>query len=90
MFTEDKHENNHEIHEETVNEFNSACPNHGQRGKIKLNFYFHTSLWCLKSFYEVLKGLHKTFWGTRKKCENKNLTLFLSQFNFQKLGDGKA
>ena len=20
--------------------------------KIKLNFYFHTSLWCLKSFYE--------------------------------------
>ena len=20
------------------------------------------------------KGLHKTFWGTTKKCENKNLT----------------
>ena len=20
--------------------------------KIKLNFYFHTSLWCLKRFYE--------------------------------------
>ena len=29
--------------------------------KIKLNFYFHTSLWCLKRFYEGLKGLHKTF-----------------------------
>ena len=29
--------------------------------KIKLNFYFHTSLWCLKWFYEGLKGLHKTF-----------------------------
>ena len=42
--------------------------------KIKLNFYFHTSLWCLKSFYEGLKGLHKTFWDTTKKCENKNLT----------------
>ena len=38
--------------------------NPGRRGKIKLNFYFHTSLWCLKKFYEGLKGLkglHKTF-----------------------------
>ena len=42
--------------------------------KIKLNFYFHTSFWCLKKFYEGLKGLHKTFRGTTKKCENKNLT----------------
>ena len=25
--------------------------------KIKLNFYFHTSLWCLKRFYEGLKAL---------------------------------
>ena len=24
--------------------------------KNKLNFYFHTSLWCLKRFYEGLKG----------------------------------
>ena len=32
--------------------------------KIKLNFYFHTSLWYL----------HKTFWGTTNKCEKKNLT----------------
>ena len=23
--------------------------------KINLNFYFHTSLWCLKRFYEGLK-----------------------------------
>ena len=29
--------------------------------KIKLNLYFHTSLWCLKKFYKGLKGLHKTF-----------------------------
>ena len=34
----------------------------------------HTSLWCLKKFQEGLKGFHKTFWGTTKKCENKNLT----------------
>ena len=30
--------------------------------KIKLNFYFHTPLlWCLKRFYQGLKGLYKTF-----------------------------
>ena len=41
--------------------FNPSCPNPGRREKIKLNFYFHTSLRCLKRFYEGLKGLHKTF-----------------------------
>ena len=35
--------------------------------KIKLNFYFHTSLRCLK-----------TFWGTTKKCEKKKFNLFFS------------
>ena len=49
-------------------------PNPGRREKIKLNFYFHISLWCLKRFYKGLKGLHKTFWGITKTCENKNLT----------------
>ena len=41
--------------------------------KIKINsiFHFQTSLWCLKRFYEGFKGLHKTFWGNTKKCENK-------------------
>ena len=29
--------------------------------KINLDFYFHTSFWCFKRFYEGLKGLHKTF-----------------------------
>ena len=38
--------------------------------RIDLNFYFHTPLWCLRRFYE---GLYKTFWGTTKKCENRNL-----------------
>ena len=27
--------------------------------KINLNFYFHTSLWCLKRFYEGLLRHHK-------------------------------
>ena len=44
----------------------------------KLNFYFDTSLWCLKRFYEGIQGLHKTFWGTTKKCENNNLIQFFS------------
>ena len=42
--------------------------------KINLNFYFHTSLQCLKRFYEGLTGLRKTFSGTTKKCENKTLS----------------
>ena len=61
----------------SVNIFNPSRP--GQREKIKLNFYFQTALWCLKRFYEGLKGLHKTFRGTKKKSENKNLTyIFIS------------
>ena len=54
--------------------FNPSCPNPRRREKINLNFCFHTSLSCLKRFYEGLRGLHKTFWGTTKKCENKNLS----------------
>ena len=38
-----------------------SCPDHGRREKINLNLYFHTSLWCLKKFYEGLKGFHKIF-----------------------------
>ena len=33
---------------------NPSRPNPGRREKIKSNFYFHTSLWCLKRFYEGL------------------------------------
>ena len=61
-------------------QINPSRPNPGQREKIKLNFYFHTFSWCLKKFYEGLNGLHKTFWGTTKKCESK----FFFQHNFQK------
>ena len=62
---------------------NSSRPNLGRIEKTKLNFYFHTSLWCLKRFYEGLKGIHKTFCGTTKKCQNKNLNYFFFQYNFQ-------
>ena len=53
--------------------------------KINLNFYFHTSLWCLKRFYEDLKGLQKTFRGTKKKCQNKNLIFSLRPGSGQKV-----
>ena len=49
-----------------------------------LNFSFHTSLWCFKRFYEGLWGLHKTFWRTTKKCENKNVSKFLFYYSFLK------
>ena len=52
-------------------EITPSRPNTGRREKINLNVYFHTSLWCLKRFYEGLKGLYQTFWCTTKKCENK-------------------
>ena len=45
--------------------------------RINLDFYFYISLCCLKIFYEVLKSLHKIFWGTKKKCEYKNSFLFV-------------
>ena len=40
---------------------NLSRPNPGRREKIKLNLYFHTSLRCLKRFYEGLnQALKKT------------------------------
>ena len=47
--------------------------------KINLNFYSSNFLWCFKRFYEDLKGLHKTFRVTTKKCENKNFKLNFSR-----------
>ena len=41
--------------------FTSFRPNPRRREKIKFNVYFHTSLWCVKRFYEGLEGRHKTF-----------------------------
>ena len=55
-------------------------PNPERREKNKLNLYFHTSLWCLRRFYEGLKGLDKSFWDTTKNCENKKFNLiFISR-----------
>ena len=58
--------------------------------KKKLHFYFHTSLWCLRRFYEGLKDLHKTFWGTTKKCENKNVSYIYFNKTFWNAQDWKG
>ena len=51
-----------------VNKLNPSRPMFSENRikiKINLNFYFQTSLWCLKRFYEGL---------TTKKSENKTLS----------------
>ena len=53
-------------------------PNPGRREKSKLNFYFHTSLWCLKRFYEGLKGLHKPFEAPQRIVRVKIYFNFIS------------
>ena len=40
---------------------NTSRPYLGRREEIDLNFYIHTSLWCLKRSYKDLKGLHEAF-----------------------------
>ena len=39
----------------------------------KINFCFRNSWWCLKMFMKAFKT-YKTFWGTTKEGENKNLS----------------
>ena len=63
------------------NLFNPSRPNLGRREKFKLNFFFTLLCGASKGFMKAF--LHKTFRGTTKKYENKNLTLFLFQYNFQ-------
>ena len=39
----------------SLNYLNPSRRDPGRREKIKLNFYFYTSLWCLKKFYKGLQ-----------------------------------
>ena len=49
--------------------FNPSRHDPGEREKINLNFYFQTSLYCIKRFYAGLKGrnfyFNATFWNAR-------------------------
>ena len=51
--------------------------------------YFLTSLRCLKSFHEDLKGLHKTYCGATKKCEIEVSVYFIATFSNART-DGKG
>ena len=44
---------------------NPSRPNPGRREKVKLNFDFYTSLWCLKRFYEGFMRHHKEVWKSK-------------------------
>ena len=55
-----------------LGEPNPFRPNHGQSDKNNLSFYFHTSLWCFKKFYQG-----QTFSGTTKKCEKNKVNFYL-------------
>ena len=59
---------------------NLSRPDPGQVEKINTNFYFHTSLWCLKRFDEGRKDLdfHKTFRGTKKKVWKQKFKLIFT------------
>ena len=53
-------------------ELNPQRPNPGQGEKIKLNFYFHTSLCCLKKgFMKALKAFIKHFETPQKSVKIK-------------------
>ena len=73
-----------------IENVNPSHPNSEQREKDNFKFHFHLTLWCLKRFCEDLKGLHKNFWGTTKKCENKDLKLLfilIKLFEMQSVGE---
>ena len=46
--------------------------------KIYLSFNFHTSLWCLKKFFEDFYGLHKLYF--RVWLQNKGKFLVWSEY----------
>ena len=66
----------------------NSRPGPGRREKMSLTFYFYTSLWCLKRFYEGFKGFKKTFWGTTKKVKKKRLNFYFNT-TFRKHGTGR-
>ena len=75
--------------------YNPSCPIPGRRGKIKLNFYFQFSLWCLKRFYEGLKGFMKALkafikplGGTQRSGKIKSDFYFNT--TFRNAQDGKG
>ena len=70
--------------------FDPSHPNPGRRKKIKLNFYFHFSLWCLKKFYEGLKAFLKPFEAPQRSVKIKFDLIFNSITTFRNAWDEKG
>ena len=69
---------------------NPSRPSPGRREKIKLNFYFRTSLWCLIRFYEDLKGLIKPFEAPQRSVKAKFNSIFISVQLSEMQGTGRV
>ena len=54
---------------------NPSRPDPGRREKINLNFYFHTSLWCLK------KAFVRPFEVPQRSVKIINLILILKKLS---------
>ena len=59
---------------------NPSHPNPGQTKKINSNFHLHTSLWCLKRFYE---GLNHLTHSAREYFEKLALQIGITTPNFK-------
>ena len=53
--------------------------------KIKLNLYFHTSLWCLKRFYDDLQACNFIKKRHQHKCFSVDITKFFTKFFYRTL-----
>ena len=53
-----------------------------------MQFHLGFSTWSILRFQKIadtsFKDIHKTFWGTTKKCKNKKSNWFLFQYKFLK------
>ena len=58
---------------------NPSRPNHKWREKVKINFYFHTSLWCLK---RSLKAFIKPFEALQRSVKIKIWVNFYFNINY--------
>ena len=70
--------------------FNPSRSDRGRKETINLNFYFHTSLRCLRKFYEGLKAFMKPFVAPQRSLKIKIYVSFFSTVLFWNARDGKV
>ena len=58
--------------------FNPSHPNPERWEKIKSNFYFYTSLWCLKHFMKAFKAFIKPIEAQQRSAKLKFNLIFIS------------